>query len=282
MSFSSDIKEKLCRAHGRCPNCKNACLAGIFEFAGKNEDGVIRFVTENEHVADYIIDAVYDSGEAVKYVKNARGCRFFINTEGELMKRVSAWEKRAMSCCARSYARGAFLGGGSVTDPRSAYHLEFVTRSEEQALKLADILNGGEGTAAKITRRKGMYTVYIKECESIADALGMMGAGGGGLELFSVQVEKELRNKINRRVNCETANSDKTARAASRQTAAIRMIKDAGKWSALPDTLKEIGELREQYPDVSLKELGEMLNPPIGKSGANHRLERIMKFARTI
>lgn len=281
MSFSSDIKEKLCREPLRCANCKNACLSGIFEFAGKMDGGEIVFTTENEYVADYVIDAVYDSHESVKYSKTARGCRFFLNAECNLAKKISVWEDNALSCCRRAYVRGAFLGGGSVTDPKSAYHLEFVTRYSDRAEELAAFLNE-HSAPAKITRRKGMYTVYIKECEAIADVLGMMGASGGGLELFSVQVEKDLRNRINRRVNCETANSDKTARAASRQTAAIRKIKSAGKWNAMPETLREIGGLRELYPDASLKELGDMASPPIGKSGVNHRLERIMRFADSL
>ena len=280
MSFSSDIKEKLCRERGRCTNCKNACLSGVFEFAGKKDGGEIRFATENEYVADYITDAVYD-GASVRYVKSARDCRFFLDTSGDVMEKITAWEKSASACCKRSYVRGAFLGGGSVTDPNSAYHLEFVTRYDEQAQKLAGLLNDS-GIAAKITRRKSMYTVYIKECEAIADALGLMGAHGGGLELYSVQVEKELRNRINRRVNCETANTVKTTRAASKQIAAIKKIKDAGKWGALPETLREIGELRAENPDVSLKELGEMANPPIGKSGVNHRLDRLIKFADSL
>lgn len=280
MSFSSDIKEKLCRERGRCPNCKNACLSGVFEFAGKENDGEIRFATENEYVADYITDAVYD-GASVKYVKGARDCRFFLDTSGDIMNKITAWEENASACCKRSYVRGAFLGGGSVTDPKSAYHLEFVTRYDEQAQKLAELLNDS-GIAAKITRRKGLYTVYIKECEAIADALGMMGAPNGGLELYSVQVEKDLRNRINRRVNCETANTVKTTRAASKQIAAIRKIKDAGKWGSLPETLREMGELRAENPDVSLKELGDMTNPPIGKSGVNHRLDRLIKFADSL
>ena len=280
MSFSSDIKDKLCRERGRCPNCKNACLSGVFEFAGKKNGDEIRFVTENEYVADYIADAVYD-GESVKYVKGARDCRFFLNSGGDIMNKITAWEENASACCMRSYVRGAFLGGGSVTDPKSAYHLEFVTRFDEQAKKLAEILNGSS-IAAKITRRKGLYTVYIKECEAIADALGFMGAHSGGLELYSVQVEKELRNRINRRVNCETANTEKTARAASKQIVAIKKIKDAGKWGTLSETLREIGELRAENPDISLKELGDMTNPPIGKSGVNHRLDRLIKFAESL
>ena len=280
MSFSSEIKEKLCRERGRCENCKNACLSGVFEFAGKKNGDEIRFVTENEYVADYISDAVYD-GAAVRYTKSARDCRFYLDSGSGLMRKIAAWETGAVSCCKRSYIRGAFLGGGSVTDPKSAYHLEFVTRYDEQAQKLSELLNSS-GIAAKITRRKGLYTVYIKECEAIADALGLMGAPNGGLELYSVQVEKDLRNRINRRVNCETANTVKTARAASRQIAAIRKIKDAGKWGTLPETLREMGELRAENPDVSLKELGDMINPPIGKSGVNHRLDRLIKFAENL
>ncbi len=281
MSFSSDIKEKLCRESGRCPNCRNACLSGVFEFAGRADGGGIRFATENEYAADHIADMLRQYGGEVRYIKMVRDCRFFLDADSEIMKAVSSWKMRALSCCRRAYIRGAFLGGGSVSDPKSAYHMEFVTRGEARAKELAELLSGFS-VAAKITRRKGLYTVYIKECEAIADALALMGAHGGGLELFSVQVERELRNRINRRVNCETANTDKTARAASKQLAAIRKIKDAGKWASLPETLREAGTLREDNPDMSLKELGETANPPIGKSGVNHRLDRIIKFAENL
>lgn len=283
MSFSSDIKETLCREGGvrrrECENCRAACLAGIFIFAGRTDGSKIRFTTENEYVADYITDSIVDGfGGSIEYTKSARACQFFLDSKSDAATKILAWNANAAGCCKRAFLRGAFLGGGSVTDPKRAYHLEFKTRYESLANTLLNILTSN-GIAAKLTSRKDAYTVYIKECEAIADALSCMGAPNGGLELFEVQIEKEMRNSINRRVNCETANADKMARAASRQLVSIKKIKAAGKWQSMPDTLKEIGELREKYPHISLKELGERLDEPIGKSGVNHRLTRIMEFA---
>lgn len=285
MSFSSDIKETLCKASltrsKNCENCRKACLAGILEFAGKENGGKIHFGTSNEYVADYITDTFSLCGVTVKYIKNARGCQFVLNTDDPAAKTIKNWEASASGCCRRAFLRGAFLGGGSVTDPHRAYHMEFCTRSEEQARRLTEIL-ASCGAYARQTFRKGFFTVYLKECEAIADTLNFMGAANGGLEFFNVQIEKEMRNSINRRVNCETANADKMARTASRQIMAIREIKKRGKWGTLSEPLRQIGEVREQYPDMSLKELGLKLSEPLGKSGVNHRLNKIIKIAEEL
>lgn len=182
------------------------------------------------------------------------------------------------SCCRASYVRGAFLGGGSVTDPQKGYHLEFNTKNEEFAKELMEVLKE-DGFASKMTYRKGYYVVYVKGSSEIADILGYMGAPRFAFEMFNVQAEKEMRNDINRRVNCENANTNKAAKASSKHLFAIKKIRDAKKWDKLPDVLKEIAILREKYPEDSLKELGERTEPPIGKSGVNHRLNRILEIA---
>ena len=135
---------------------------------------------------------------------------------------------------------------------------------------------------AKKTVRKGRYIVYIKESGNIADVLGYISGGRAGMEILSAQVEKEMKNSIVRQVNCDSANLNKQAKASSKQIAAIKRIKAARKWQALPDVLKEIGELRLKYPDISMEALGRMTGQGIGKSGVNHRLSRIMEYAEDL
>lgn len=168
-----------------------------------------------------------------------------------------------------------------MSDPQKEYHLEFDTKSAAGAEYLLNILIG-RGFRPKRTLRKGKEIVYIKESSQIADILGYMSAGRAGLEILSVQVEKELKSSIVRQVNCDSANLNKLAKASSRQIAAIKKIKKAHKWSSMPEVLREIGDLRLKYPDLSLEALGKMTKQVIGKSGVNHRLNRIIEFAESI
>lgn len=178
----------------------------------------------------------------------------------------------------RAYIRGAFLGGGSISNPEKTYHLEFVTHDEEYARNLSDLINSFE-LASKVIQRKSSYIIYIKEGEQIVDLLNIIGAHTSLLELENVRIMKEVRNNVNRMVNCETANLSKTVNAAVRQMESIKLIQREIGFQRLPVNLRKIAELRLQFPEESLKELGEMLNPPIGKSGVNHRLRKIEKIA---
>ncbi|WP_446897873.1 DNA-binding protein WhiA [Clostridium sp. LBM24168] len=178
----------------------------------------------------------------------------------------------------RAYIRGAFLGGGSISNPEKTYHLEFVTHNNDYANDLSKLINGYE-LSSKVIQRKSSFIVYLKEGEQIVDLLGIIGAHASLLELENVRIMKEMRNNINRLVNCETANLSKTVNASVRQTESIKLIEREIGLLRLPNNLREIAELRLKYPDESLKELGEMLSPPVGKSGVNHRLRRIEKIA---
>ena len=279
MSFSSEIKEKLCTHAHECPCCAAAETAGLFCVSG-NVGGTLKFKTENPAVAER---AAYDinecSGIKPRITEGARSKSlaaegYDAENLGEIIRGV----QMPLECCKCAYLRGAFLGGGSVSDPSKAYHLEIGTRDGDTAQRINSLMRE-EGFPSKVTSRKGAFVVYLKGCEAIADFLGYMGAAGSALEVFTVQIEKEMRNNVNRRVNCESANADKLARAASRHIFAVEKIKAAGKWEKLPDALKEIGDLRSEYPEDSLKELGARLDPPIGKSGVNHRLNRLLEFA---
>ena len=182
---------------------------------------------------------------------------------------------------ARAYIRGAFIGGGSISNPEKNYHLEFVTHSLEYAEDLSKLINKF-GLNSKVIQRKSSYIVYIKEGEQIVDLLNIIGAHASLLELENIRIMKEMRNNVNRLVNCETANLSKTVNAAIRQVESIKLIQKEVGLLRLPKNLREIAELRLSYPDESLKELGEMLDPPVGKSGINHRLRKIEKIAEEL
>lgn len=285
MSFSSEIKTKLCVTVPDCNACRIAELAGMLRFTGASGGESIRFSTEHEYVAERLRENLKESfGIDIQPEHRSKSYIFLIDDchETENIKGfIEADDIMPFACCRSSFVRGAFLGGGSISDPEKSYHMEFDTKDGNEAKTLCAILLN-EGFSPKTADRKGKKIVYIKECEQIADILGYIGAGQGALEMFTVQVEKQMRNEINRRVNCENANMDKSAKASSKHMYAIKKIKKSGNWGKLPEVLREIGELREENPDLSLKELGEMTNPPIGKSGVNHRLNRIIEIANEI
>lgn len=185
------------------------------------------------------------------------------------------------SCCRRAYLRGVFLGSGSVSDPEKAYHLEFVTHDPTYAESLRDLINSYE-LNAKIVSRKQNTIVYLKEGDQIVDMLNIIGAHTALLAFEDVRIIKQMRNDVNRIVNCETANLNKTVDAAVRQIHAIETIRSTVGLSSLPDTLAEIAELRLENSDLTLTELGALLSPPVGKSGVNHRLKKLEKLAESI
>lgn len=183
--------------------------------------------------------------------------------------------------CKRAFIRGAFLGGGSISDPGKNYHIEFVTNNNDFAESLKDFINS-LGFNCKIVSRKNNYVVYLKESEQISDLLSIIGAHHALLSLQNTKIVKAMRNNVNRIVNCETANLSKTVNAAVRQVENIKFIQETVGISSLPDNLQEIAQLRVECEDLTLKELGEMLSPQIGKSGVNHRLRKIEEIANDL
>ena len=182
------------------------------------------------------------------------------------------------SCCKRAYIRGAFLSSGSMSDPKKAYHLEIVSPTNDKAIQIRDMIQAFS-IDAKIVIRKKSYVVYIKEGSQIVDLLNVMEAHVALMDLENVRILKEMRNSINRQVNCEAANISKTVAAASKQIDDIIFIRDNVGFSDLADGLEDIARLRVEYPEASLKELGAMLTPTIGKSGVNHRLRKLSMIA---
>ena len=183
----------------------------------------------------------------------------------------------------RAYLRGAFLAGGSVNNPEtSAYHLEISSLYKEHGEALADLMNYFDLNAKTIERKKG-YVTYLKEAEKISDFLSLVGAYQAMLKFEDVRIVRDMRNSVNRIVNCETANLNKTIGAALRQVENIRFIDNAIGLDQLPEKLREIARLRVEYQDVTLKELGEMVSTgAVSKSGVNHRLRKIDEIAETL
>lgn len=187
----------------------------------------------------------------------------------------------ANRCCRRAYVRGSFLSHGSVTNPERTYHLEIFTDKTEIAYRVLATINSLDLTGG-ITTRKGNQLVYFKDGEKIATLLNLMGAHNGLLEFENIRVMKDMRNQVNRLVNCETANVDKTVQAAMSQIANIELIMEYQDLEMLPPRLFQIAQLRLDNPYASLKELGEMVSPPISKSGVNHRMRQLDQLGKEL
>ncbi len=185
------------------------------------------------------------------------------------------------SCCIRAYIRGAFLASGSIADPEKGYHFEIVTSCEKKAEQLIAQLDVF-GIEAKSIERKGHVVVYIKEGSQIVDVLNVMEAHNALMELENIRIVKELRNSVNRQVNCETANINKTVNAAIKQVEDIKFIQAQIGLDELPIQLREAAILRLEYPEAPLKELANLMNPPVGKSGINHRLRKLCQIAEEL
>ena len=182
-------------------------------------------------------------------------------------------------CCRKAYLRGIFMGAGTVSDPDKSYHLEFVCHSENLAKDLKKLINTFVDLTAKIVKRKGRYVVYMKNSQYISDTLAIMGAHSKVLAFENVKIKKELLNETIRITNCDNANTDRAVDAAGKQIAAIKKLKEKGLFEGLPKKLQEVAELRLENPDMSLVQLGEMLSPPLKKSGVNNRMKRIIDFS---
>lgn len=290
MSFTNKIKNKLSLIDTECEFCSFAELAGIVRFSAQIRNACMNITTENEAVANRIKSLLSDSlgiNAEPEYKPSAKYYRIDLTPEqtdvicAELFMPESIFDILPFECCRRAFLRGAFLGGGSLNDPKKSYHMEFDTKQKGFAAQVMEVMQS-LGVGTKSTDNKGRTVVYLKDFDSITAVLGLIGADLAVLDFYSVSVEKELRNEVNRMVNCENANMDKLARSASRHLRAIEKIEKTVGLSALSESLREMAQVRAEHPEDSLKELGERLNPPIGKSGVNHRLERIVAFAQNL
>ena len=184
-------------------------------------------------------------------------------------------------CCKRAFLRGTFLAAGSISDPEKSYHLEIVCSTMERALQVQAILKDFQ-LDGRIINRKKNQVVYLKEGSQIVELLGLMEASISLMNLENIRIRKEISNNVNRKVNCETANITKTVSAAVKQIEDIRYIETHMGFSQLSEGLEEMAVLRLKHQDATLKELGEMLTPPVGKSGVNHRLRKLSRIAEEL
>ena len=206
-----------------------------------------------------------------------------IGPDGEVWENLSVHDNLVIqrSCCKRAFIRGAFLASGSISNPQKSYHFEIACATEKKAEQLRGIINSFE-MDAKIVQRKKYHVVYIKEGSQIVDILNVMEAHVALMNLENVRILKEMRNSVNRKVNCETANINKTVNAAVKQIEDIRYIQKKIGFESLGEGLADTARLRLEHPDASLKELGMMLTPQVGKSGVNHRLRKLSTLAEEL
>ena len=184
-------------------------------------------------------------------------------------------------CCRRTFIRVAFLEKGTVNDPSKGYHLEIACRGNSQATQLCELM-AKDGIKGRVIERNKRMSVYVKEAEQISDMLALMGAHKAVLLMENERVIHQMRGTVNRRVNCETANINKTVNAAVRHIDAINYIQSHGGLKSLPDNLREMAQVRIDMPDTSLGDLGQYLDPPVGKSGVNHRLRKLVEIAEKL
>ncbi|MCI6676287.1 MAG: DNA-binding protein WhiA [Clostridiales bacterium] len=309
MSFSSEVKEELSRTIPRARHCQIAEIAAMFRFTAtvKTTDTNrkwVSFQTENVVVARKcftILQKAFNIKACVSvrrhvYLKKNRFYIISVVDSADVQRLLSAIKqddcigaivtKESLvshqvimsECCKRAFMRAAFLCSGSITNPEKSYHLEFVCPLEGWAKQIQEILHIF-AIDAKITVRKSHFIVYVKESSQISDLLGIMEAYSGMMRLENVRIVKEMRNTVNRKVNCETANIIKTVLASAKQIEDIVYIKENIGFEELSDELKEIALARLSKPEASLKELGASLSPPVGKSGVNHRLRKLKAIA---
>lgn len=284
MSFSSEVKEELAGQFGRSRHCQLAELAGMLELEGQLDEktGKMTLETDNPLLLEkYQILLKKAMGDQEEELPEA------LRWQDKTFEGIPFQKRRAngllvqRTCCKRAFIRGAFMAAGSISNPSKSYHFEIVCRSWEQALQLRELMSAFEADA-KIVERKERYVVYLKEGSQIVDMLNVMEAYVSLMNLENVRILKEMRNSVNRKVNCETANINKTVNAAVRQLEDIRKIQAAIGFDELPAPLSEMARLRLEHPDASLKELGTYADPPVGKSGVNHRLRKLSAIAEDL
>lgn len=310
MSFASEIKKELTNAEAEKPCCIHSELAALIRMNGSvslnsNKTYVLDVQTENAAIARRIytlIKKVYHSPVELLVRKKMRLKKnnvYIVRMKEEVKAFLEKLEimndgpfsfNRTISenhkqdiCCKRAYLRGAFLAGGSVNNPEtSSYHLEIYNSYQEHNEALCELMNEFNLHARTLERKKG-YITYIKEAEKITEFLSNMGAHQALFKFEDVRIVRDMRNSVNRLVNCETANLNKTIGAAFRQVENIKFIKNTVGIEALPEKLQEVAMLRLLHQDVSLKELGELVSTgKISKSGVNHRLRKIDEFAEKV
>lgn len=300
MTFSQEVKEELGKHINTSRHCQLAQFAAYFiNLAEVNEN--IVFKSDNESLINNIFTLIrktYNINAVILKPGESKNSDFKLvidkaediekilssikyNLENNNLDKTISSLLIKNSCCKKAFLQGTFLCIGSMSSPDKSYHFELVSSSENQLIQLKEIIQSF-GIESRITIRKKSYVLYIKEGEAIVDLLNIMGAHISLMNMENIIILKDMRNKVNRKVNCEAANLIKSVNASNRQIDDIKLLKETHEYEKLPVPLKEMADVRLENPDVPLKDLGNLLDPPVGKSGVNHRLRRLSEIANEI
>ena len=296
MSFSVDVKTELCRAPLSRKCCAQAEAYGVLLYCNTFHAAQTRIVTENEAFAQRLpplfkraFKLTFDrlpqgGGKQVFEIADPAKLAVLHQAFGSDPRAVALHVNFAMveeNCCRAAFLRGAFLAGGSVTDPRKGYHLELATSHHSVSREVLALMRELD-QEPKSAQRKGNAVIYFKQSEKIEDFLTCIGAPMAAMEVMNAKLERDLRGKVNRRVNCDAANLDKAVEAAMAQVEAIRRLEKAGTLVTLPDKLREAAALRRAHPEDTLAQLAQRCDPPITKSALNHRLRKLVELGREL
>ena len=297
VSFSGNAKAELCRVMPQKRCCALAQSFGILLFANTLTMSNIRIITESREFA-YILPKLFERAFGIEFDNfpslEAPGKLIFQITDPEKIEAIMeafGFDRQTLAlhvnlplveddCCKNAFLRGAFLAGGSVTDPEKGYHLEMATTHQSVVREAYTLLEEVMGFYPKTTGRSGTQVLYIKQSEQISDLLTYLGAPLAAMGIMEARLEKELNNKVNRRCNCDDANTSKVVEAAQEQLASLRVLREKGMWEHLPKKLLQAAAAREDHPEASLTELAAMMEPPITKPAMNHRLKKLMQMAQ--
>ena len=293
MTFGGEVKNELCRGelHRKC--CAQAEAYGVLLYCNTFTGGEVRIVTEHDAFAQRLpllfkkaFKLTFDrlpQGEgkhifSIQDPQKLQTIRQTYGAEGESVALHINFAVLEEPCCRMSFFRGAFLAGGSVTDPKKGYHLELTTSHQNVSREMLALMRECDFNP-KAAARKGNSVIYFKQSEYIEDFLTAIGAPVSAMEVMNAKLEKNLRGSVNRRVNCDAANLDKAVEAAQSQLEAIRSLERQGLLDKLPDKLQETARLRMTYPEDTLSQLAQLCDPPITKSALNHRLRKLVELA---
>ena len=299
MSFSYDTKNELCRLPIQRQCCARAEAYGILLYCNTFSSREVRIITENPQFAGRIPKLFHKAfclkfdrlpepeqqGKLIFQITEQKKLDHIINTFGYDPQQNTALHVNfgilEEECCRAAFLRGVFFAGGSITDPLKSYHLELNT-SHRHVSQEMDALLQDTGFLPKDVQRSGGYITYFKQSEHIEDYLTLIGAPVAAMKIMTAKMEKELSNRVNRRLNCDSANLSKTVSASQEQLEAIRRLEEAEILDRLPDKLRQTASLRLLNPELTLTELAEEFDPPLTKSCLNHRLRKLQALAKDL
>ena len=298
VSFSANAKSEVCRVFPQKRCCALAECFGILLFCNSFSADGIKIITESREFAQILpklfkraFDIEFDfypslaaPGKLVFQINDPDKIAFIMESFGFSMEdtlslhvNLGALENE---CCKAAFLRGAFLAGGSVTDPEKGYHMEVATTHQSVSLETYMLVHDMLNIYPKTAQRNGTHVLYLKQSDLISDSLTLLGAPVSGMGIITAKLEKELNNKVNRRCNCDDANTSKVVEAAQEQIAAIKVLKEMEILEKLPEKLLQAAKAREEHPVSPLSELAEMMTPPITKPAMNNRLKRLVQLAK--